>query len=180
MKVEVHFKFETNNKRNVVDNAISQANKNLTGFFSSVGDDFGYAFMKISDDIWRLSGDAVFMFKVLSILSEKKDNLSEILAVDTYCDGLSYLSEQQSDEYKFRFVTPYFLKISDKETGKILNDKDGPYLQQMAQDIKGVLEEVDDTGTEADQDDKHKEVLVEIFQGSPGYKVGIKSRPCPE
>ena len=175
MKVEAYFRFGGNDT-SIAHNAIHKANKSLTGFLSNIPDNWGYAFREVEGDIWCLSGDAVFMFKVLSILAEQEYELSDIIAVDTYTNNLEYLRIKDSPTYKFRFVTPYYLNVFDKESKEILQEKDGPYTFKMAKEIKSFLENGNDIFDDADENkgindmQQEKEVIVDIVKGIPGIE----------
>jgi hypothetical protein len=176
VKIESHFKFDADGSKKIVSEAISKAERKLSGFFSDISEDYGFSFYKVNEDIWCLSGDAVFVFKVLSLLSEQKNNISKLLAVDTYRDRLVQMAARETDTYKYRFNKPYFLKITDKKTGQILNERDGPYDLKMAKDIKNVLEGNEDEVFRLDEKIEKSskifdDVIVDMYCGSIGYET---------
>lgn len=134
MKVEVHFKINRDDYSSV-DDALSKAQKSFSGFFGNNRDYGGYSFIKIENNIWALSGDGILIFKVLSILAEKYNGLSNVLAVDSYVDGLKYLVARNDKKYKFRFRTPYYINYVDKESHATLIENEGPYTLNEAQEL---------------------------------------------
>jgi len=165
MKVEAHFLIHDNDT-SAINNAKSKAVKNFSSFFGGERDYGGYAFSRVEGDIWSLRGDAMFVFKILSILSEQDDGLEGILAVDIYKDDLAFLAFRQKDEYKFRFKTPYFISTFDKETGDATRHNEGPFSLISAKEFVVIYEnEEGDYG--ADQED------AELIKGVPSFKKSL-------
>ena len=164
MNVEAYFRFEGNDN-SIVQGSIHKASKSLNSFFSGVVDNWGYGFSQVDGSIWCLSGDAVLIFKVLSILAEQQDGLSDVIAVDTYTNSKEYFAIKNSPEYKFRFVTPYYINLFDKESQEVIQEQDGPYTFKMAKELKEFYENGDDIC------DENKEVIVEILKGTPGIEL---------
>ena len=161
MKVEVHFRFKENDT-SILDDAIGKAHKSFSSFFKGNKDYGGYGCVLIENNIWCLVGDAIFIFKVLSILSDKYRGLDNILAVDVYRDGLKYLALKSTDKHKFRFRTPYYINVFSEELNMIIRDREGPYTYNEAMKEKEFHEKYLD-------DNALKETL-EIIKGVPGIE----------
>jgi len=156
MIVDIHFLFK-NNDTSLLNEAINKAEKSFSGFLGGKRDYGGYSLKNIEGEVWNLRGSAILMFKVLSILSEEHNGLSDGLIVDTYRDRLNFLAESQKNEYKYRFKPPYFINTFDKETGDALFLNEGPYTFNDAKEVMAAYGSDDG------------EMDVELIKGRPSF-----------
>jgi hypothetical protein len=96
---------------------VSSVDKRYTGFFARQAPELEYALLSITDEVFHLSGDAFFVYRVLGNLLEDigKSSWLKILAVDTYTNYSEYLKAIHTAEYKNRFKSPYHLVFNLKK-----------------------------------------------------------------